>query len=201
MLIPWSCVRSVDERVGLGVFAARPIRAGTVVWVEDALDIRIPADTVRNLRGPMREAVYHSAYLPHGADYYLLCWDGAKYFNHSCEPNCLSVTPAMEIAVRDIGAGEQLSNDYAWFGLEPWERFDCRCGSASCTGSVDLRPEAATARRYARQIDAARRRASRVEQPLAALLGAEQLRSLGLQAPPAAPRSGGAPSFAFEVAS
>lgn len=184
MLIPWTTVRTVDERVGLGVFARRDIPAGTVIWVEDSLDIRIPAATVRNLRGPMRDAVYHSAYLPHGADYYLLCWDGTKYFNHSCDPNCLSVSPAIEIAVKDVAAGEQLTNDYAYFGLESWEAFDCRCGASKCSGKIGIEPRAADVRRYGRLIDAARRKAARVEQPLAALFDADQRRLLGLDAAP-----------------
>jgi hypothetical protein len=189
MLIPWTTLSTVDERIGLGVHADRPIPAGTLIWVEDALDIRIPAQTVRDLRGPMRDAVYHAAYRPQGADYYLLCWDGAKYFNHSCEPNCLSLSPAIEIAVRDIAAGEQLTNDYAYFGLEPWERFDCRCGARACAGTLNLMPDAASARQHQRLIDCARRRASRVEQPLAPLLGPELRRLVEADTPQRTGRS------------
>jgi hypothetical protein len=178
MLIPWTAVRTVDEHVGLGVFATRPIPAGTLVWVEDSLDVRIPAQAVRNLVGPMREAIYRSAYQPHGADYYLLCWDAAKYLNHCCEPNCLSVTPEAEIAVRDIAAGEQLSNHYAFFGLEPWEAFDCRCGASSCSGSIHIRPDPAIAWRLRELVDVARRRACRVEQPLEPLVATERTRPL-----------------------
>jgi hypothetical protein len=179
VLIPWAEVRTVGEEIGLGVFAGRLIPAGTVVWVEDSLDTRIPVATVRALGGPMREAVYRAAYRPHGAGYYLLCWDGAKYVNHACEPNCLSVMPGLEIAVRDIAPGEQLGNHYAFFGLEAWEIFDCRCGAASCTGRIDLEPSPALLRHRHALVEAARRRAAGVVQPLAPLLGPEPSRLLG----------------------
>jgi hypothetical protein len=180
MLVSWTSVRTVNENIGLGVFATKPIPAGTVIWVEDAFDKRVPVEHFRTLPAYLRETVYHNAYIPFGQDYYLLLWDGAKYLNHSCQPNCLSLSPKVEVAVRNIAAGEQLTNHYSFFGLEPWESFECQCSTKSCQGSFEIQPDARLLRYHSRLVEAARKRAAFVEQPLAAALGFDELRLLGL---------------------
>jgi hypothetical protein len=50
--------------------------------------------------------------------------------NHSCDPNCLSAGYDFEIALRDIAAGDELTDDYGSLNLE--YDFECRCGSARC---------------------------------------------------------------------
>jgi SET domain-containing protein len=71
----------------------------------------------------------------------------ARFFNHSCEPNCEAVTEDGHIflqALRTIAPGEELTYDYQ---LEREGRFDpawaalyvCRCGAATCRGTM-LRP-------------------------------------------------------------
>lgn len=174
MLIPWTALRAVSQEVGQGLFATRLIRAGTLVWVEDCLDQRIPIERFRRLPEAMLARAYWHAYIPGAVDYYLLCWDDAKFMNHSCEPNCMAVAPGIEIAVTDILAGEQLTCDYSGYGLQQWERFECHCGAPSCNGIVADQPSAATARRHAGSVERALRQVSRVEQPLAFLLSPAQ---------------------------
>jgi len=174
MLIPWTVVQPATDHVGLGVFATRTIPAGTLIWAEDTLDRRIPIEQFRRLRAPLLDHAYTYAYIPCGADYYLLCWDGAKFMNHSCEPNCLSVTAGLEIAATDIRAGEQLTCDYSGYGLEEWERFECRCGAPTCCGVVATRTRSATKRLQESLSAHALQRAAWVEQPLAFLLSEEQ---------------------------
>src|SRR6478672_3518065 len=65
---------------------------------------------------------------------HVLCWDHARFINHSCAANCLSVGYEFEIAVRDIAIGEELTDDYGT--LNPTEPFPCQCGTAQCRGSV-----------------------------------------------------------------
>lgn len=178
MLIPWAARRAVSEEVGLGLFATRRIDAGTLVWVEDCLDQRLPIEQFLRLPEAMRRRAHAHAYIPGAVDYYLLCWDDAKFMNHSCEPNCMSVTPGIEIAVSDILAGEQLTCDYSGYGLEQWERFECRCGTASCAGIVSSEPR--TTPRQARTVERALRKAGRREQPLAFLLSQAQREQCGL---------------------
>ena len=55
----------------------------------------------------------------------VLCWDYAKYVNHSFNPSCFSTAYDFEIAVRDILPGEQLTDDYGYLNLEePFEAMD-----------------------------------------------------------------------------
>jgi uncharacterized protein len=71
----------------------------------------------------------------------------ARFFNHSCEPNCEAVTEDGRVflrALRTIAHGEELTYDYQ---LERKGRFDpawealyaCRCGTTACRGTM-LRP-------------------------------------------------------------
>ncbi len=68
----------------------------------------------------------------------------ARYFNHSCEPNCEAVSENKRVyleALRTIAAGEELTYDYQ---LErcgrpsaEWERrYACKCGAATCRGTM-----------------------------------------------------------------
>jgi uncharacterized protein len=180
MLISCTAIRTVNDHIGLGVFATQPIPVGTVIWVEDNFDVRIPVEHFRAIAPGFQDVVYHNAYIPFGQDYYLLSWDGAKYVNHSCEPNCLSLTPQIEVAVRNIAAGEQLTNHYSFFGLEPWESFACHCNAKSCQGSVSIQPDDRLFRYRAKLVEAARKRAAFVEQPLTFALDNHELEMLGM---------------------
>lgn len=55
----------------------------------------------------------------------MLCWDIARFVNHSFNSNCLSTPYDFEIAVRDIHPGEQLTDDYGYLNVnEPFEGLD-----------------------------------------------------------------------------
>lgn len=134
MLHPHTEVRLISDRCGLGVVATHPIPAGTVVWTRCALDQTLPATRVRGLRGLYRRATQHYCFVDRRGDY-VLCWDNARFVNHSCEPNCISPGGfELDLAVRDIAPGEQLTNHYAALNID--HRFACECGAPSCTGAV-----------------------------------------------------------------
>ncbi|MFD1079910.1 SET domain-containing protein-lysine N-methyltransferase, partial [Longispora fulva] len=55
----------------------------------------------------------------------VLCWDLAKYVNHSFNSNCISTAYDFELAVRDIHPGEQLTDDYGYLNIsEPFKAQD-----------------------------------------------------------------------------
>lgn len=68
----------------------------------------------------------------------------ARFFNHSCEPNCEAVIDQRRVyleAVRTIAEGEELSYDYrlqrgAGATAEREKRYACRCGAATCRGTM-----------------------------------------------------------------
>ncbi|MBK9168580.1 MAG: SET domain-containing protein-lysine N-methyltransferase [Bryobacterales bacterium] len=65
---------------------------------------------------------------------------GAEYINHSCDPNLRTwVTRGhiLYMAKRDIRRGEELTVDYHFSSKV--ERVVCRCGAASCRGTINLK--------------------------------------------------------------
>jgi hypothetical protein len=132
MLHPDTELRLIDDRVGYGVVATRPIPRGTITWVLDELDQRIPPHRVRRLTSLQRQHLEKYAFFDrHGA--LILCWDLGRYVNHSCEPSCVSVYD-FSIACRDIRPGEQLTDDYSSLNLDA--SFTCGCTATSCRGEV-----------------------------------------------------------------
>lgn len=54
-----------------------------------------------------------------------MCWDNAKFVNHSFKPSCFSMPYDFEIAIRDIHPGEELTDDYGYLNVEiPFEVLD-----------------------------------------------------------------------------
>jgi uncharacterized protein len=133
MTHPHTELRFVSPEIGSGVFATRPIPRGTINWAMDPLDQHFPPSAVAAMPPPARRQLDIYSYVDrHGR--HGLCWDHARFVNHSCEPNCLSVGYEFELAVRDIAAGEELTDDYGT--LNPTEPFPCLCRRAGCRGSV-----------------------------------------------------------------
>ena len=82
----------------------------------------------------------------------------ARWINHSCAPNCEAIQEENAKgkkhkdkvyihALRDIAAGEELSYNYGIVIDEPYtpelkKLWECRCGSAKCTGTM-LQPKVA----------------------------------------------------------
>lgn len=72
-------------------------------------------------------------------DFYLLTAEDKEpsdCFNHSCDPNLGLRGQIGLVAIRDIQAGEELTFDYAMSDGEPYDEFECHCGSSICRGKV-----------------------------------------------------------------
>lgn len=133
MIHPDTELRFVNDRIGHGVFATRDIPRGTITWVRDSLDQSFTVEQVRHMREGYQPILFKYGYTDrHGK--IVLCWDHARFLNHSCEATCLSPGYDFEIAVRDIRAGEELTDDYGTLNLE--SSFTCACSSAQCRGQV-----------------------------------------------------------------
>ncbi|MBN2685497.1 MAG: SET domain-containing protein [Pontiellaceae bacterium] len=124
MIHPHTELRYIDDAIGFGVFAVHPIPRGTMVWVHDSLDREITPSEAEQLPAGLRERSDKYCYRNrHG--HLILCWDHARYVNHSFTPNVITTPYRLELAVRDIDAGEQLTNDYGTLNIiEPFEAFD-----------------------------------------------------------------------------
>lgn len=120
MLHPSTELRFVNQTVGNGVFATEPIPKGTIVWVRDPLDREFRPDDFYALPHLVVEKLLTYSYRNHKGNY-IFCWDNAKFVNHSFLPNCMTTPYGFEIAVRHIGCGEQLTNDYGTLNIiEPF---------------------------------------------------------------------------------
>jgi hypothetical protein len=125
----------------LGVFATAPIEAGTVTVVFGGF--ATPGDVFRQL--PV-ERQHHSLQI--GDDLFLACDEhlsDGDLVNHSCDPTLGFTGEITLLALRDIEAGEQLTFDYATCDSQPYDEFECECGSSSCrvkvTGEDWMQPD------------------------------------------------------------
>ena len=118
MMQPGVSVRISPSRIeGLGLFAAAPIAAGTLLWrYTEPIDYRIG----RTCRlSPQWQAHFERyTYQPKGAEYLIVCGDAGMFWNHSDTPNCIE-RDNETYAARDIAAGEELVVDYHTFESRP----------------------------------------------------------------------------------
>jgi uncharacterized protein len=165
---------TIDDEVGQGLVATRPMPQGTITWVLDDLD-GVFTEAEAAALPVCYEALIDRWTFNDGRGHHVLCWDLARFMNHSCESNCGGTEFGLEVALRDIEPGEQLTNDYATFHLFPRERFECRCGAASCRGLVThgLLPDVTD--ELGHRVTVALTAAARVDQPLATLLRPGQM--------------------------
>lgn len=124
MMHPDTEIRFINEKIGYGVVATKLIPTGTITWVQDDLDqIFTPAE-VEKMHSKSQEMLEKYSFRNNKGNF-VLCWDLAKYVNHSFKSNCLSTAYDFEIAVRDIHPGEELTDDYGYLNIsEPFEAED-----------------------------------------------------------------------------
>ncbi len=139
MIHPWTELRFINAEIGSGVFATRRIPRGTITWAQCSLDRVLTPAEVKDLGPAYHAAIDRYAYQNRAGEW-VLCWDFGRFMNHSCDPAVLSPGFDIDVAVRDVEAGEQLTCDYALLNLEA--DMPCSCGAASCRQVV--RPDDST---------------------------------------------------------
>ncbi len=169
MIHPHTEVRWIDDEVGCGVFATRFIPRGTVTWVRDRLDREFTPEEVWSFDEPHREIIERYSYRT-ATGRYLFCWDHTRFMNHSFRPACLPTPLGFEIAIRDIAAGEEMTNDYG--ALNIVEPFMPRAEPGSTRRRVCPDDLLRHAEEWDILLVEAMERFDGVEQPLAGWLGA-----------------------------
>lgn len=165
MIHPATELRRTKHQTGYGVIATALIRRGTITWVRDPLDQGLEPSSVAEMPDLLRAALERYCYRALDGSY-VLCWDHARFNNHSCQPSCRTVGD-FDIAVRDIAAGEELTIEYATINV--LETFDCRCGAPECRGSVRPNDAREYGEQWDREILEVARLAPTVAQPLESL--------------------------------
>ena len=117
MIHPDTELTFINAQKGYGVVATKFIPRGTITWVQDELDASFSGHEVNKMREVTRQLIDKYAFT-NGTGEKVLCWDHAKYVNHSFNPNCMSTAYDFEFAVRDIEAGEELTDDYGYLNVE-----------------------------------------------------------------------------------
>lgn len=133
MIHPDTELRYKDAAVGHAVYATRFIPRGTIVWTLCELDIRLPPARVAVLALAYRAIIDRYAYGDADGDR-ILCWDHGRYVNHACDPAMVGAGPEVEIAVRDLRPGDELTCDYGTLNLV--QALQCRCGAANCRSMI-----------------------------------------------------------------
>lgn len=116
MIHPHTRLEWINDKKGFGVVATRLIPKGSITWVQDELDTVFPADMPQRLK-PLSRVMLDKYSFRNNRGEFILCWDIAKYVNHSFKSNCLSTAYNFEVAIRDILPGEELTDDYGYLNL------------------------------------------------------------------------------------
>ena len=121
MIHPYTEVRFINEKIGYGVVATRFIPKGTITWALDKLDRIFTPEQVSQMDSVYQQILDTYSYRnPEGN--HVLCWDNARFVNHSSNSNCITTAYDFEIAVRGIHPGEELTDDYGYLNIEePFE--------------------------------------------------------------------------------
>lgn len=114
---------------GTGVFARKPISAGTRLWEYDESMAVFDRRSMSELDPRKLTQVLHGGYLHKPSDRFLWYCDGMQFMNHAASPRAnigLRTWPPLQedhtVALRDIEAGEELLEDYGFWadaGLDP----------------------------------------------------------------------------------
>ena len=107
---------------GTGVFAARPVAAGTRIWeFTPGVDWEITPDDLARFPEPYQSQLRAWCYLD-GDGLYVFCGDNGKFMNHSERPNCDDPPDRTTVVNRDVAEGEELTCDYRTFDRETAEK-------------------------------------------------------------------------------
>lgn len=163
MMHPNTELRYISKSIGYGVFATEFIPKGTITWVLDDLDQKFEKSYVDSLAPIFKDKLLKYSYRD-CQNRYILCWDLARYVNHSFNPTCITTAYEFELAAVDIYPGDELTDDYGWLNLE--EPFDC-FPEEGCTRTKVMPDDILHFyQEWDRRADEAMKHFNQVEQPL-----------------------------------
>ncbi|MCW3105388.1 MAG: protein-lysine N-methyltransferase [Bacteroidetes bacterium] len=124
MIHPHTELRYISKTIGYGVVATAFIPKGTITWVLDKLDREFSPAEIAAMDKTYRDILDTYSYRNNKGNF-ILCWDNARFVNHSFKPSCFTTAYEFEIAIRDIHPGEQLTDDYGYLNVsEPFKADD-----------------------------------------------------------------------------
>ncbi len=167
MIHPQTELRFINEAIGYGVFATAFIPKGTITWILDELDQRFDEAYVESLDPLLRDRLLKYCFRDEVGQH-ILCWDIARYVNHSFFPTLIATPYRFELASRDIYPGDEITDDYGYFNLD----YPFYCLPEPGTTRTKVLPEDFLKYypEWDQQAAAAMQSFNQVEQPLAHLI-------------------------------
>src|SRR5690606_4350219 len=124
MIHPHTELRFISDEMGYGVFAKKFLPKGTITWVQDIFDREFSDEEIRKM-DPVHRELAETYCFRNSKGHHVLCWDNGRFVNHSFRSNCFTTPYNFEIAVRDIQAGEELTDDYGYLNISsPFKAMD-----------------------------------------------------------------------------
>jgi len=165
MMHPHTDIRFINDEIGLGVFATKFIPKGTLIWTLCAFDRTFTREEVKALPATHQKLMDHYAYEDVFGNL-IMCWDAGRYVNHSCNPAMLPVDSGLEITIRDLHPGEEITCDYSEINLAT--PLNCRCGQPACRGVISKEDTEQLWPKWDAQVRDALECAAGLDQPLLA---------------------------------
>lgn len=109
---------SLIHKGGIGLFIVEPIKKGEIIVVPSTsgLDIELEEKDFVRLPKKEQEVILHYGFRNKFNNKFHLNFDDARFINHSKEGNLkLDEKTHNLFAIRDIEAGEELTQDYSEF--------------------------------------------------------------------------------------
>lgn len=168
MIHPHTEVRYINDEIGYGLFATQTIPQGTITWVNDPLDREFSPEDLARYDSLIQETILKYSFR-NKTGHYVFCWDNGRFINHSFQANCCLTPYRFELAIKNIDAGEELTDDYGFLNIiEPFAA-DPKGSDRSVVYPDDLLKYAD---RWDRQWQETLPMLTRVEQPLQSFLPA-----------------------------
>lgn len=123
-------IKKKSKVSGYGLFATKDIPQGTVIWKYGNVRIYTKeqySNFSERYKRILRRFCYEDV---NGTLVY--CIDDSKYFNHSCDPNIMSLNSEKDITIKDVIEDEELTYDYGYWYLKWNDPFLCKCDSKNC---------------------------------------------------------------------
>ncbi len=132
-------VRGANGIAGFGIYATCDLREGEIVFRGEERTTRLASRShILGTWPPDQVEVFRQYATIVGNDVFMLWDEDPREWapqNHSCFPNT-GYSGLNLIALRDIGAGEELTIDYGGFANPHAAPFACSCGSQNCRGTI-----------------------------------------------------------------
>ncbi len=129
MIHPKTELKFISDQVGYGVFATTDIPKGTIIYIKDSLEIMVTPEAFQLHPQEMQETIDKYSYIDENGNR-IISWDFAKYVNHCCNCNTMTTGYGFEIAIRDIKAGEEITDEYGLFNI--LYEMDLVCSEQCC---------------------------------------------------------------------